>query len=121
MHCLARHHRPQRLLALAALLLALLMQALWMPRMATAQAAGVEVCSAQGHRRIQLPGDDGQAHAKHDHDCCCPGAWTAAPPPTVAALLIAPHHQAPVMAPQGAAPSLEGFAPLSRGPPSTLF
>jgi hypothetical protein len=117
----ARQHRPQRLLALAVLMLALLMQALWMPRMATAMAAGVDVCSAQGHRRIQLPDEDGQATAKNNHDCCCPGAWSAAPPPAVPTLASTPQSQLLAVAPQGAAPSLDWHAPLSRGPPLFLL
>ena len=116
----ARHRRPQRLVALAALLLALLLQALWLPRMATAQAAGVEVCSAQGHRRIALPSEDGQPPHQHGLDCCCPAAWAAAPPPGVALpSLLTPRQTAPA-APPGAAPSLAWHAPLSRGPPASL-
>ena len=120
MHRFVHHRRPQRLVALAALVLALLMQALWMPRMATAMAAGVDVCSAQGHRRIPLPADDGAAQS-HQHDCCCPGAMAAAPPPAVAPLLLSSNRQAPDVAPQGAAPSLDWYGPLSRGPPSFLL
>lgn len=120
MHRPAHLRRPQRLAALAALVLALLMQALWMPRMATAMAAGVDVCSAQGHRRIPLPTDDG-APQSHQHDCGCPGAMAAAPPPAVAALLIAPSREAPQAAPQGASPSLEWHGALSRGPPAFLL
>jgi hypothetical protein len=121
MHRFVHLRRPQRLLALALLVLALLMQALWMPRMATAMAAGVDVCSAQGHRRIALPAEDGHPQANQSHDCCCPAALAAAPPPVVAALLVSPHRQAPDVAPQGAAPSLDWHAPLSRGPPLFLL
>ncbi len=116
----ARLRPPQRLAALLALVLALLVQALWMPRMAVAQAAGVEVCSAQGHRRIALPSEDGQPPHRHGLECCCPGTWAAAPPPHVAALPLVTHRQAPQAAPQGAAPSLDWYAPLSRGPPAFL-
>jgi hypothetical protein len=104
-----------------ALLVALLLQALWMPRMATAQAAGVDVCSAQGHRRIPLPAEDGHpAHDKHGHDCC-PAAWAAAPPPALAALPPLSSNPSPQAAPQGATPSLDWHAPLSRGPPAFLL
>lgn len=116
----ARLRRPQRLAALVALLVALLLQALWMPRMAAAQAAGVDVCSAQGHRRVPLPAEDGHPAQKQAHDCCCPAAWAAAPPPDMAALPTDLHRQAPQAAPQGAAPSLDWHAPLSRGPPAFL-
>ncbi|NML16902.1 DUF2946 family protein [Azohydromonas caseinilytica] len=116
----ARLRRPQRLAALVALLLALLVQALWMPRMAVAQAAGVEVCSAQGHRRIALPSEDGHPQHQHGLDCCCPAGWAAAPPPEAAAVALLAHRQAPPAAPPGAAPSLDWYAPLSRGPPLSL-
>ncbi len=116
----ARLRSPQRLAALLALVLALLVQALWMPRVAVAQAAGVEVCSAQGHRRIALPAEDGQPPHHHGLECCCPGAWAAAPPPHIAALPLITHRHVPQAAPQGAAPSLDWTAPLSRGPPAFL-
>lgn len=120
MPTVARRRPPQRLAALVLLLLASLLQALWMPRLAAAQAAGVEVCSAQGHRRIPLPSEDGHPPHQHGLDCCCVSAWAAPPPAAVVPWPLVTHREAPRPPPEGSAPSLDWHAPLSRGPPLFL-
>jgi len=101
------------------LVLCLLCQGFVAVRHEVAMAAGFEVCSADGSRRVVddegRPVSDGaQAH----HACCLLGD-TAAPPPLARAF----EGLAVVVAPAASVPvgrlAAEWAAPLSRGPPAT--
>ena len=99
------------------LALCLLVQSVVLTHHAVAMAAGAEVCSAQGSKRVDADGKAVPDAARHDHDCECCSVSVAAPPADGVSrepLAAQPTRTALVTAGGLCAPWL---APLSRGPP----
>lgn len=95
--------------------LCMLLQSFLAVRHDVTMTAGLEVCTAEGAKRIKGPGEPGDGQHLQ-HACCVMGEW-AAPPSGVDAPVVSLVAKAVAQTLPADWVSAQWFGPLSRGPP----
>ncbi|WP_372526141.1 DUF2946 family protein [Piscinibacter sp.] len=80
---------------------------------------GLEVCSADGAKRVDADGKPISSGEHHAHDCCC-SADLAAPLPGQLTAETPARHSFPGSLATFGQLSAQWLAPLSRGPPALI-